>query len=290
MEAPPPPPRPPAARPAGSSGAAEGASGRRWDGDGAPGRCQVRSRRPRGAGSQARAIRAVGGPGTRPGAGRARVPAGPSVAPRHGAEWPPPGGRGARPPLPWAPPRPRGILGAGRGGGGPFKRARAAAGPEGPPGLEARSAPQRPAASRVPRPPARMAALLPPGPPPDERDFIQAYEEVREKYKGTRRRPPARPPARPPCGLPAACCPAGPDGSSSRTGRPPTPCPRGRRDQSPAPPPPASLDPRSRRRPARRSPVVMPLIGHRAARAGGVGRPGQCPVFGPVHARHVGQG
>nr|XP_045751689.1 plectin isoform X6 [Mirounga angustirostris] len=33
-----------------------------------------------------------------------------------------------------------------------------------------------------------MAALLPPGPPPDELDFIQAYEEVREKYKDERDR------------------------------------------------------------------------------------------------------
>ncbi|XP_029057957.1 plectin isoform X7 [Monodon monoceros] len=33
-----------------------------------------------------------------------------------------------------------------------------------------------------------MAALLPPRPPPDEQDFIQAYEEVREKYKDERDR------------------------------------------------------------------------------------------------------
>ncbi|XP_034868016.1 plectin isoform X11 [Mirounga leonina] len=33
-----------------------------------------------------------------------------------------------------------------------------------------------------------MAALRPPGPPPDELDFIQAYEEVREKYKDERDR------------------------------------------------------------------------------------------------------
>ncbi|XP_053415525.1 plectin isoform X23 [Nycticebus coucang] len=33
-----------------------------------------------------------------------------------------------------------------------------------------------------------MAALLPPCPPPDELDFIQAYEEVREKYKDERDR------------------------------------------------------------------------------------------------------
>lgn len=39
-----------------------------------------------------------------------------------------------------------------------------------------------------------MAAL----PPPDEQDFIQAYEEVREKYKGT-----AAAPAHP-----AGCLPA----------------------------------------------------------------------------------
>lgn len=36
-------------------------------------------------------------------------------------------------------------------------------------------------------------------PPPDEQDFIQAYEEVREKYKGT---------AAAPAHLRAACRPA----------------------------------------------------------------------------------
>lgn len=48
----------------------------------------------------------------------------------------------------------------------------------------------------APRPaPAGMAALLTPGPQPDEQDFIQAYEEVREKYKGTTPRPAAGPAA-----------------------------------------------------------------------------------------------
>ncbi len=72
-----------------------------------------------------------------------------------------------------------------------------------------RSAPLCPA-------PAGMAALLPPRPPPDEQDFIQAYEEVREKYKGTAPPPPLR----------AACRLAGPDRSSGRTVRPLTPRPR----------------------------------------------------------------
>ena len=36
-----------------------------------------------------------------------------------------------------------------------------------------------------------MAGLLTSGPLPDEQDFIQAYEEVREKYKGTAPRPAA---------------------------------------------------------------------------------------------------
>lgn len=40
-----------------------------------------------------------------------------------------------------------------------------------------------------------MAALLPLGPPPDEQDFIQAYEEVRERYKGTAAPALAGPPA-----------------------------------------------------------------------------------------------
>lgn len=53
-----------------------------------------------------------------------------------------------------------------------------AAGAERPPGLALRGGPLRSA-------PASMAHLLTSGPPPDEQDFIQAYEEVREKYKGT---------------------------------------------------------------------------------------------------------
>lgn len=66
-----------------------------------------------------------------------------------------------------------------RGGAGaaPLSGARLQ-GPSGRRGLEARSAPQR---LVCPAPAAAMAAL----PPPDEQDFIQAYEEVREKYKGT---------------------------------------------------------------------------------------------------------
>lgn len=53
-----------------------------------------------------------------------------------------------------------------------------AAGAERPPGLALRGGPLRSS-------PASMAHLLTSGPPPDEQDFIQAYEEVREKYKGT---------------------------------------------------------------------------------------------------------
>ena len=48
-----------------------------------------------------------------------------------------------------------------------------------------------------PERPAPAAAMAAP-PPPDEQDFIQAYEEVREKYKGT-----AAVPAHP-----AGCLPA----------------------------------------------------------------------------------
>lgn len=92
---------------------------------------------------------------------------------------------------PRGPARPWGILGAGRGGGGSFKRRARPQGPSGRRGLEARSAPQRP---ERPAPAAAMAAP----PPPDEQDFIQAYEEVREKYKGT-----AAVPAHP-----AGCLPA----------------------------------------------------------------------------------
>lgn len=112
------------------------------------------------------------------GSGKGCAPAGTRVGPRRGA-------RGARPGCASSP-GPRPARGAswvrGRGGGGPFKRRARPRGQSGRRGLEAGSALQRPA-------PAGMAAPLPPGPPPDERDFIQAYEEVREKYKGRRRRP-----------------------------------------------------------------------------------------------------
>lgn len=101
-----------------------------------------------------------------------------------------------------------------------------------------------------------MAAPLPPGPPPDEQDFVQAYEEVRERYKGTR---------------------AG--GPASRSAWPRTPCPRRLRTaagQSPVPRAPAR--PRAPRpapgRRLRAAPAVMPLIGHRAAREVGWPRGG----------------
>ncbi|KAK2095201.1 hypothetical protein P7K49_026617 [Saguinus oedipus] len=90
-----------------------------------------------------------------PPAGRRSDPA-PPARPRPG---PAPPARGAS----WV---------RGRGGGGLFKR-------------RPRPRRQSSAAPRAPSPaPAGMAALLTPGPPPDEQDFIQAYEEVREKYKG----------------------------------------------------------------------------------------------------------
>lgn len=136
---------------------------------------------------------------------------------------------------PRGPARPWGILGAGRGGGGPFKRRARPQGPSGSRGPEARSARQRPAR---PEPAAAMAAP----PPPDEQDFIQAYEEVREKYKGT-----AAAPAHP-----AGCLPAGPDKSSGRAVRPLTPRLRGRPHRSPAPWPSPSLT-RPARPPAARS-------------------------------------
>lgn len=60
------------------------------------------------------------------------------------------------------------ALSRARGGGGGRAAARAGLAQRGP----LRSAP------------AGMAGLLTSGPPPDEQDFIQAYEEVREKYKG----------------------------------------------------------------------------------------------------------
>lgn len=61
-----------------------------------------------------------------------------------------------------------------------------AAGAERLPGLALRSGPLRST-------PAGMADLLTSGPPPDEQDFIQAYEEVREKYKGMEPLAPVRP-------------------------------------------------------------------------------------------------
>jgi hypothetical protein len=69
---------------------------------------------------------------------------------------------------------------------------RAAAGAVQPPGLEAGPTLCGPTQSAL----AGMAALLTSGPLPDEQDFIQAYEEVREKYKGTAPPVPARPPWR----------------------------------------------------------------------------------------------
>lgn len=94
---------------------------------------------------------------------------------------------------PLAPPRPargaswvRGGAGAAPLSGVRGRRDRVAA--EGWRLAPRRSAPPRPA-------PAGMAALLPPGPPSDEQDFIQAYEEVRERYKGTAPSALAGPPA-----------------------------------------------------------------------------------------------
>lgn len=215
-----------------------------------------------------------GGPrGLGPGRGRegacapgTRVALRPEPAPRARRS---PGPRAPRP----APPRPWGILGAGAGRGRPFER-RAAAGTVAA-GAGGRSAPPRPAHG--------MAALLPPGPPPDELDFIQAYEEVRERYKG--RAPWAPHP-------PATCCPARP----WRVLRPLTPCPRrpvrsrpsrARLAASPGPPDTRAAEPG-------RAPAVMPLIGHLAVRWwggprwGGLAAGVQCPQS--EASRHVGPG
>lgn len=78
-----------------------------------------------------------------------------------------------------APPVGHPGCGAGRGGGDLFKpRARRRRGQSGCQGWPCAAGPLRSA-------PAGMADLLTSGQPPDEQDFIQAYEEVREKYKGT---------------------------------------------------------------------------------------------------------
>lgn len=91
-----------------------------------------------------------------------------------------------------------------------------AAGAERPPGLALRGGPLRSS-------PASMAHLLTSGPPPDEQDFIQAYEEVREKYKGTEPLAPVCPFGR-----------AGPSRLTSLTaGRVPSCCPRPLSQQSP---------------------------------------------------------
>lgn len=138
------------------------------------------------------------------GSGKRCAPSGTRVGPRLGAR----GGRSSGPkpqaprraaaaPLglagPLAPPRPargaswvRGGAGAAPLSGVRGRRDRVAA--EGWRLVPRRSAPPRPA-------PAGMADLLPPGPPSDEQDFIQAYEEVRERYKGTAPSALAGPPA-----------------------------------------------------------------------------------------------
>lgn len=91
-----------------------------------------------------------------------------------------------------------------------------AAGAERPPGLALRGGPLRSS-------PASMAHLLTSGPPPDEQDFIQAYEEVREKYKGTE-------PLAPVCPFRSA----GPSRLTSLTaGCVPSCCPRPLSQQSP---------------------------------------------------------
>lgn len=176
----------------------------------------------------------------------------------------------------------------GRGGAAPLSGARP--GGQWPPGLEAAL---RRSARRVPR--QGMAALLPAGPPPDELDFIQAYEEVREKYKGT------APPA--PRTLRATCRPAGPwqvlqpDGPASdplsavagpiAPQAEPSPPPRGSRST------PAASASREEAGAPGGAPAVMPLIGHRAARVvewaacGSGGWRGQCPVS-PVCAQQTG--
>lgn len=179
--------------------------------------------------------------------------------------------RGSRPPRFPGPARPWGILGAG-GAGRPFSGRARLQGPSGCRGLKPACA----AAGLVcPAPAAAMAAL----PLPDEQDFIQAYEEVREKYKGTAAAPG-------PPWLPADCCPG--QGLRGPAVRPLTPRPAGVvliGAQTPGSPP-ASLD-RGRRGSASQSPVVMPS--NRAWRgAGGWRLPGQCPSFlRRLHSRHV---
>lgn len=171
-----------------------------------------------------------------------------------------------RPPGP-APPRPWGILGAGRGGGGPFKRRSRPQGQSGGGGLEARSAPQRPAASRsrrhgrsaAARPAVRRAGLHP--------GLRGGAGEV-QRYGAV-----------------------GPGRSSSLTARPLTSCPRwpspSRPRQSPAPvrlAGPRGLGAQGRGRRARRSPRSHAL--NRALRGAGRwggprlggGSQGQCPV------------
>lgn len=117
-----------------------------------------------------------------------------------------PGGRSgdsARP----GPASPVGHPGCGAepGRGGPLSGAR----PGGQSGRRAGAAcaPCAPAlcpAPCAPRPPVRMAAPQ----PPEEQDFIQAYEEVREKYKGRARHAwPPRP--RPLPGWPVPACDRG---------------------------------------------------------------------------------
>lgn len=178
-----------------------------------------------------------------------------------GVAGPPGGGPGRAGPPPRAARRPRGQ--SGRRGWRPYLR---------------RSAPPRPG----------MAAL----PPPDEQDFIQAYEEVREKYKGRHRA------ARPEGGLRP--------GRPWRVLQPDSPAsdilswwPADRGTGCAQAPPHSARGRRAgKRRELGGDPAVMPLIGHRAARAGGWGGPHprrglswagvQCPEAMP--SRHVGQG
>lgn len=140
-----------------------------------------------------------------------------------------------------------------------------AAGAERPPGLALRSGPLRSA-------PAGMADLLTSGLSPNEQDFIQAYEEVREKYKGTEPLAPAHPPgARGPSRL-----------ASLTVRRVPSCCPR--RCPNRAQPVAASLTslaaacsiwgPKKGMDALHRAPVSMTLIGHLQARVGGVGPDG----------------
>lgn len=90
-------------------------------------------------------------------------------------------------------------------------------------------------------------------PPPDEQDFIQAYEEVRERYKGTRRRRPAGRSASQSAG-PGRPVPGGPDRAAS---------------PSPVPVRPAGL-----RRPGARG------TGRRGPRCHALNRASRCPGGG----------